>query len=174
MANRVCKKSNTLRFVIYFFEITDNLFFMNATSEQIKELLQKCKRIAVVGLSPNEERPSNKVTSYMIRKGYDVVGVNPAHESILGLPCYLSVLDIPGIIEIVNVFRDSRAVPEIVDNCITMGAKVLWLQEGITNPEAEAKAEKAGMIVVSDLCILKQHRKYIQHDEDPKEKSQAV
>jgi predicted CoA-binding protein len=146
---------------------------MNATPAQIKELLQKYKRIAVVGLSPNEERPSNTVTKYMVRKGYDVVGVNPGHESVMGLPCYLSLLDVPGIIQIVNVFRDPKAVPEIVDHAIKMEAKVLWLQEGITHPEAEAKAEKAGMIVVSNHCILKEHRKYIQHNEST-ENSQAV
>lgn len=146
---------------------------MNATPEQIKEALTKYKRIAVVGLSPNEERPSNGVTKYLIRKGYDVVGVNPGHESILGLPCYLSVLDLPGEVEIVDVFRDPRAVPEIVDQAITMKAKVLWLQEGVTHPEAEEKASKAGILVISDLCILKEHRKYIPHGDGP-QKSQAI
>lgn len=134
---------------------------MNTTHEQIKEILQKYKRIAVVGLSPNDERPSNGVTRYMIRKGYDCVGVNPGHNSIIGLPCYISLLDVPGQIEIVDVFRDSKAVPEIVEHAIRMNAKVLWLQEGVTHPEAEDKAAKAGMLVVSDLCILKEHRKYI-------------
>ena len=146
---------------------------MNATPEQIKDVLTKYKRIAVVGLSPNEERPSNGVTRYMIRKGYDVVGVNPGHESILGQPCYISVLDVPGQIEIVNVFRNSSAVPEVVDHCIEMKAKVIWLQEGVTHAEAEEKASKAGMIVISDKCILKEHRKYIPHDSGP-DKSQAV
>lgn len=147
---------------------------MNATESQIKEILQKYKRIAVVGLSPNEERPSHTVTKYLVRKGYDVVGVNPAHESIMGLPSYLSILDLPGEVEIVDVFRDPRAVPEIVDQAITKKAKVLWLQEGITDREAEEKAEKAGILVISDLCILKEHRKYIQHNEKPSEKSQAI
>lgn len=136
---------------------------MNATPDQIKDVLERYKRIAVVGLSPNEERPSNSVTKYLLRKGYDVVGVNPGHDSIMGLPCYLSVLDLPGSIEIVDVFRDPRAIPEIVDQAIVMKAKVLWLQEGITHPEAEKKAQDAGMIVISDLCILKEHRKYIPH-----------
>lgn len=136
---------------------------MNATEDQIKEVLTKYKRIAVVGLSPNEERPSNGVTKYMVRKGYDCVGVNPGHESIIGLPCYISLLDVPGQIEIVDVFRNSKAVPEIVEHAITMEAKVLWLQEGVTHPEAEEKAAKAGMIVISDRCILKEHRKHIPH-----------
>jgi predicted CoA-binding protein len=136
---------------------------VNATEDQIKEVLTKYKRIAVVGLSPNEERPSNGVTKYMVRKGYDCVGVNPGHESIIGLPCYISLLDVPGQIEIVDVFRNSKAVPEIVEHAITMEAKVLWLQEGVTHPEAEEKAAKAGMIVISDRCILKEHRKHIPH-----------
>lgn len=147
---------------------------MNASEKQIKEVLQKYKRIAVVGLSPKEDRPSHMVTQYLVRKGYDVVGVNPAHESIMGLPCYISVLDLPGEVEIVDVFRDPKAVPEIVDQAITKKAKVLWLQEGITDHEAEEKAAKAGILVISDLCILKEHRKYIQHDEEPTEKSQAI
>jgi predicted CoA-binding protein len=145
---------------------------MNTTESQIKEILQKYKRVAIVGLSPNEERPSHMIAKYLVRKGYDVVGVNPAHESILGLPCYISVLDLPGEVEIVDVFRDPRAVSEIVDQAITKKAKVLWLQEGITDPEAEERAAKAGIQVVSDLCILKEHRKYIQHHEEPTEKTQ--
>jgi len=147
---------------------------MNATPAQIKEALQKYKHIAVVGLSPNDERPSNGVTRYMLRKGYECVGVNPGHDSIIELPCYSSLLDVPGTIEIVDVFRDSKAVPEIVDQAIKMKAKVLWLQEGVTHAEAEDKAAKAGILVISDLCILKEHRKYIQHNEGTKEKSQAV
>lgn len=137
---------------------------MNATPTQIKEALEKYKNIAVVGLSPNDERPSNGVTRYMLRKGYECVGVNPGHNSIIELPCYPSLLDVPGTIEIVDVFRDSKAVPEIVEQAIKKKAKVLWLQEGVTHSEAEDKAAKAGILVISDLCILKEHRKYIQHN----------
>lgn len=150
---------------------------MNATESQIKEILQKYKRVAIVGLSPNEERPSHMIASYLVRKGYDVVGINPAHESIMELPCYISVLDLPGEVEIVDVFRDPRAVSDIVDHAIIKKAKVLWLQEGITDAEAEERAAKAGILVVSDLCILKEHRKYIQHNENPEKpqtKSQAL
>lgn len=147
---------------------------MNATPAQIKEALQKYKKIAVVGLSPNDERPSNGVTKYMVRKGYECVGVNPGHNSIIGLPTYVSLLDVPGEIEIVDVFRDPKAVPEIVEHAIKMKAKVLWLQEGVIHPEAEEKAANAGLLVISDLCILKEHRKYIQHNEGTNEKSQAV
>ncbi|MES2768969.1 MAG: CoA-binding protein [Bdellovibrionota bacterium] len=147
---------------------------MNAKPTQIKEALQNYKKIVVIGLSPNEERPSNSVTRYMIRKGYNIVGVNPGHASILDQPCYNSLSEVPGQVEIVDVFRDSKAVPEIVDQAIQMKAKVLWLQEGVTHPEAEEKAAKAGILVISNLCILKEHRKYIQHNEGTKEKSQAV
>lgn len=145
---------------------------MNTTQEQIKEILTQYKRIAVVGLSPNEERPSNGVTKYMIRKGYDCVGVNPGHTKIIDLPSYPSLLDVPGTIEIVDVFRDSKAVPEIVDQCIKMKAKVLWLQEGVSHPEAEEKAAQMGMLVVSDMCILKAHRHLII-DSTQSNKSQA-
>lgn len=139
---------------------------MNASESKIKEILKDYSKVAVVGLSPNQERASHSIAKYLIRKGYDVVGVNPGHDSILGLPCYISVLDLPGDVEIVNVFRNPRHVPEIVDNAIEKKAKVIWLQEGVTHPEAEKKAEEAGIIVISDLCILKEHRKHIPHTQD--------
>lgn len=139
---------------------------MNASDSQIKEILEKYSKVAVVGLSPNQERPSHSIAKYLVRKGYDVVGVNPGHDSIIGLPSYISVLDLPGDVEIVDVFRNPRHVPEIVDQAIEKKAKVIWLQEGVTHPEAEKKAEEAGILVISDLCILKEHRKHIPHSQD--------
>src|SRR5690606_38808610 len=127
---------------------------MNASDSQVKEALEKYTKIAVVGLSPNQERPSHSIAKYLMRKGYDVVGVNPGHDSIIGLPRYISVLDLPVDVEIVDVFRIPRHVPEIVDQAIEKKAKVLWLQEGVSHPEAEKKAEEAGILVISNLCIL--------------------
>jgi predicted CoA-binding protein len=129
---------------------------MNKTSE---EILKKYKKIAVVGLSPDTSRPSYGVTKYMIGQGYDVVGVRPGTKSILDRPCYPSLSEVPGPLEIVNVFRAREFVPEIVDEAIRLKAKALWLQQGVYNDEAEEKAKKAGLLVVSDRCILIEHQK---------------
>lgn len=118
------------------------------------------KKIAVIGLSPDPARASYGVTQYMIDQGFEVSGVRPGTKEILGRPCYESLSQVPGPIEIVDVFRASDAVPEIVDEAIKVKAKVLWLQEGVVHPEAEKKAQAAGMIVVSDQCILKLHRRH--------------
>lgn len=93
----------------------------------------------------------------MMQNGYEIVGVRPGPKEILGRPCYPSLRDVPGPIEIVDVFRAPEHVPEVVDDAIAVGAKVLWLQEGVMHPEAERKAQEAGLIVISDLCILKEH-----------------
>lgn len=122
-----------------------------------KEILTKYKKIAVVGLSPDPMRPSHSVTNYMIRHGYEIVGVRPGDKEILGRPCYASLKEVPGPLEIVNVFRAPEHVPAIVDEAIALKAKVLWLQEGVVHPQAEEKARKAGLVVVSDRCILKEH-----------------
>jgi predicted CoA-binding protein len=124
------------------------------------EILKKYKKIAVVGLSPDASRPSHGVTSYMIRAGYEVVGIRPGDKEILSRPCYPSLAEAPKPLEIVNVFRASEHVPAIVDEAIALGAKALWLQLGVSHPAAEAKAEKAGLLVISDACILVEHRSF--------------
>ena len=129
---------------------------MNKISE---EILKKYKKIAVVGLSPDSSRPSNGVTKYMISQGFDVVGVRPGSKSILDRPCYASLSEVPGPLEIVNVFRAREFVPEIVDEAIRLKAKAIWLQQGVYNDEAEEKAKKAGLLVVSDRCILIEHQR---------------
>lgn len=124
------------------------------------EILGKYKKIAVVGLSPEESRPSYGVTAYMIRQGYDIVGVRPGGlKEILGRPVYEKLQDVPGPLEIVDVFRASEHVPAIVKDAIRLKAKAIWLQEGVTHPEAEEEARQAGLAVVSNKCILKEHRK---------------
>ena len=123
------------------------------------EILKKYRTIAVVGLSPNRMRPSNGVADYMKRSGYRIIPVNPGHSEILGEKCYRTLEDVPEPVDIVNVFRRSEYVPEIAETAIRKGAKVLWLQEGISHDQAAATARAAGLEVVMDTCILKEHRK---------------
>jgi uncharacterized protein len=126
--------------------------------QKIDRILESTKTIAVVGLSGNELRPSYGVSEYMQAAGYRIIPVNPAEESILGEKSYPTLAAIPHPVDCVDVFRKPDAVPEIVDAAIAIGAKSIWLQEGITHDQAAAKAEAAGLDVVQDLCILKEHR----------------
>ena len=123
------------------------------------EILRKYKTIAVVGLSPNQMRPSYGVSEYMKRSGYKIIPVNPGHAEILGEKSYRTLDDVPEPVEIVNVFRRSEYIPEVAEAAIRKGAKVLWLQEGIYNEEAAEKARAAGLEVIMDTCILKEHRR---------------
>lgn len=128
--------------------------------DDVEKILKTFKKIAVVGLSPDSNRPSYGVTRYMISQGYDVVGVRPGSKEILGRPCYESLDKVPGPLEIVNVFRAREFVPAIVDEAIRLKAKALWLQQGVYDDAAEEKARKAGLLVVSDRCILIEHQHY--------------
>ena len=123
------------------------------------EILQKYKTIAVVGLSPNRLRPSHGVSQYMKQQGYRIIPVNPGHAEILGETAYKRLEDIPEPVEIVNIFRRADQVGPVVDSAIAIGAKVVWMQEGIENEEAAGKARAAGLEVVMDRCILKEHRR---------------
>lgn len=122
------------------------------------DILRKYKTIAVVGLSNNPMRPSHGVSEYMKRHGYRIIPVNPGHSQILGEKAYRALEDIPEPVEIVNIFRRSEHVGPVVDSAINIGAKVVWMQEGIENEEAAEKARTAGLEVVMDRCILKEHR----------------
>jgi predicted CoA-binding protein len=134
-----------------------------ATVSEITAALKTYRRIAVVGLSPDPTRPSHAIFEYLIEAGYDVVGVNPAlaGQELLGRPCFAKLEDVPGTIDIVDVFRRSTEVPPIAASAIAIGAKMLWLQDGVTHPAAEKRAADAGLIVVSDRCILRDHRKFV-------------
>lgn len=121
------------------------------------EILRKYKTIAVVGLSDNPMRASYSVSEYMQRQGYRIIPVNPGHPEVLGEKSYRTLEEIPEPVEIVNIFRRSEMIPPIVDSAIAIGAKVVWMQEGIENAEAAAKAEAAGLEVVMNTCILKAH-----------------
>jgi uncharacterized protein len=124
-----------------------------------KEILSTYKKVAVVGLSPDPGKPSNGVAAYLKRVGYQIIPVNPGCSEVFGLKCYPTLADIPEDIEIVDIFRRSEFVPEVVDQAIAKGAKVIWMQEGVVNEEAAAKARGAGLKVVMDRCILKEHAK---------------
>ncbi|CAG34846.1 CoA-binding protein [Desulfotalea psychrophila] len=118
-----------------------------------KELLKTARTIAMVGLSPKEQRPSNMVARYLIGEGFTVIPVNPGQTEILGRRCYASLLEIPDKIDIVNIFRRAEAVPPIVQGAIALGARAVWMQEGIRHEVAAAEARQAGLVVVMDRCI---------------------
>jgi len=131
--------------------------------QEIKEVLRSSKTIAVIGISPKEDRPSYGVASYLKSKGYRIIPVRPDGDKILGEKVYHSLTEIPREIEIdvVDIFRKSEDVPPVVEEAIHRGAKVVWMQEGIINQEACAKAEKAGLKVVMDRCTKKEHQRLL-------------
>ena len=123
------------------------------------EILRKYRTIAVVGLSNNPMRPSHGVSEYMKNQGYKINPVNPGHAQILGEKSYRTLEDIPEPVDIVNIFRRSEMIPPIVDSALAIGAKVIWMQEGIEHEAAAEKARAAGVDVVMNTCILKAHRR---------------
>ena len=132
--------------------------------QEIKEVLRSSKTIAVIGISPKEDRPSYGVASYLKSKGYRIIPVRPDGDKILGEKVYHSLAEIPKEIEIdvVDIFRKSEDVPPVVEEAIHRGAKVVWMQEGIINQEACTKAEKAGLKVVMDRCTKKEHQRLLK------------
>lgn len=124
-----------------------------------KEILEKYKRIAVVGLSNNTWRASYGVSRFMQTVGYHITPVNPNETEVLGQKAYAQLEEVPGPLEIVNIFRRSEFVPEIVDAAIRLGAKVVWMQEGVIHEEAAQRARAAGIEVIMDRCILKEQMK---------------
>lgn len=126
-----------------------------------ENLLRHAKTIAVVGLSSSPWRPSYGVSEYMQSVGYRIVPVNPKETEVLGEKAFATLDDVPVAVDIVNVFRQSQFVPEIVEAAIRIGARGVWLQEGVVHEEAAQKAREAGLEVVMDRCILKEHRKMV-------------
>ena len=127
-------------------------------SDPIAEVLKKAKTIAVVGLSDNPLRPSHGVSAYMQSHGYHIIPVNPQIAECLGEKSYASLLDIPEKIDIVNIFRRPEYVEEVVDQAIQLKVPAIWMQEEVIHEKAAEKARKAGVFVVMDMCILKEHR----------------
>lgn len=123
----------------------------------IPELLRSARTIAVVGLSRKKFRASYGVAEYMQKAGYRIIPVNPFEGEVLGERCYASLDEVPGQIDIVDIFRRSEFVPEIVEAAIRTGAGAIWMQEGVVNEQAAARAKAAGLYVVMDRCILKDH-----------------
>jgi uncharacterized protein len=126
--------------------------------DPILKLLRDSKTIAVVGLSSNPRRPSYDVAAYMQAAGYRIIPVNPNETEVLGEKSYAGLEDVPGPVDIVDVFRRPEDVPPVVDSAVAIGAKALWLQQGITSPASE-KARAAGMFVVEDACLLVEHKR---------------
>jgi uncharacterized protein len=125
----------------------------------ITELLASSKTIAVVGLSSKNFRPSFGVAQYLQSAGYRIIPVNPNESSILGEKCYARLEDITEKIDIVDIFRRSELVPEVVEGAIQIGARAIWMQEGVTNEPSAERARHAGLFVVMDLCIAKELHK---------------
>ena len=121
------------------------------------EILKNSRVIAVVGLSANPERPSNIVATYLQGKGYKIIPVNPGEKMILGETSYADLASIAEKVDVVDIFRKSEDVPPIVEQAINIGAKTVWMQEGVVNPSSAAAAEKAGLKVVMDKCMRKEH-----------------
>lgn len=129
--------------------------------EEIKQILDECKTIAVVGLSSNPMRPSNGVASFMQKKGYKVIPVNPNESEVFGIKSYQTLSSIGEKVELVDIFRRSEEAGSVVDEAIKIGAKAVWLQEGVIDEAAAERAEKAGLLVVMDRCWLKDYIKYV-------------
>ena len=125
----------------------------------IPELLKTSRTIAVVGLSNKRFRPSYGVSEYMQRNGYRIIPVNPFEKVVLGEKCYPDVDSIPERVDIVDIFRRAEFVPEIVEAAIRIGARAVWMQEGVVHEDAAERARGAGLEVVMDQCILKDHRR---------------
>jgi uncharacterized protein len=127
-------------------------------SDPITDLLKRSRTIAVVGLSNSPLRPSHGVSAYMQSHGYRIIPVNPKIRGSLGEKAYGSLLEVPDKIDIVNVFRRPEFVEEVVDQAIRLKVPVIWMQEGVVQEKAAQKAREAGIFVVMDRCILKEHR----------------
>ena len=130
----------------------------NPPSEEIVEILRNTKKIAIVGLSPKEERDSNKVARYLIEQGYEVIPVNPGQDQILGRKCYKSLEEIPFEVDMADLFVNPKRVPPIVDQAIAKKIPVIWMQLGIVNNEAAKKAREAGAKVVMNRCVKIEHQ----------------
>ena len=127
--------------------------------DAVSEILKTSKTIAVVGLSNNRLRPSYGVAQYMQAAGYRIIPVNPNHEGVLGEKGYERLEDVPVKVDIVDVFRRPEFVPEVVESAIRIGARAVWMQEGVAHAEAARRAREAGLFVVENSCILKEHQR---------------
>jgi predicted CoA-binding protein len=131
---------------------------LHMQSDPIADLLKHSKTIAVVGLSDSPLRPSHGVSAYMQTHGYRIIPVNPEIKGALGEKAYASLLDIPEKIDVVNIFRRPEFVEEVVDQAIKLKVPAIWMQEEVIHEKAAEKARRAGILVIMDSCILKEHK----------------
>ena len=134
--------------------------FENPSIEECCALLKRVKTIAVVGLSPNPARPSHGVARYLQERGYIVVPVHPSAREVLGERAYRRLADVPVPIDLVDVFRRAEAIPAVVEECLDLKLKAIWIQDGIINEPAAERARAAGMTVIMDRCIYRDLRQY--------------
>jgi uncharacterized protein len=134
--------------------------FENPSAEDRCALLRRVKSIAVVGLSPNPARPSFGVAQAMRGYGYTILPVHPAAKSVMGLRAYPTLADVPCAIDLVNVFRRAEHIGEVVDQCLRLGLRSIWIQEGIVNEAAADRAVQAGMTVIMNCCIYRDYRQH--------------
>lgn len=137
--------------------------FQNPSQEQIVDILQRCQRIAVVGLSPKPKRPSYQVASALQEFGYTIVPVRPAVESVLGEKAYPDLHAVPDRIDMVDVFRAPDQIDPVVDACIALKIPVLWLQDGVVNESAALRAQASGITVVMDRCTYRDYLQFIKN-----------
>ncbi|WP_267927093.1 CoA-binding protein [Desulfolithobacter dissulfuricans] len=131
-----------------------------APVETIRRILKETKTIAVVGLSPKPSRPSHRVALYLQQAGYRIIPVNPGQEEILGQRCYPDLLSIPDKVDLVDIFRRPEDVFPIVEQAIEIGARTVWMQQGVVNQEAATLAEEAGLTVIMDRCLKIDHNQF--------------
>jgi uncharacterized protein len=127
--------------------------------DEILEILERCRTIAVVGISPKETRDSNKVARYLLRAGYEIVPVNPGQKEILGRTCYRSLREIPFPVDLVNLFLNPTRVPEVVEEALERSILAIWMQLGVVHDASAERARRAGIRVVSNRCIMQDHLK---------------
>jgi uncharacterized protein len=129
-------------------------------TEVVRRILDESRRIAIVGLSSDNQKASYFVGGYLRSWGYEIIPVNPTAKEILGRPCYPTLSSVPGKIDLVDIFRPARDCAAIVDEAVSVGARAVWLQLRIIDPESAARAQKAGLMVVMDLCVKMEHGRY--------------
>ena len=135
--------------------------FENPDDEAIRRVLEKARRIAVVGLSPKPHRDSHRVARYLLESGYEIVPVYPREEQILGQKVHRRVQDVVGAVDLVDVFRRSEDLPEVIDDAITARAGALWLQLGCIDEDGARRARDAGLTVVMDRCLMVEHARLV-------------
>jgi predicted CoA-binding protein len=133
------------------------------SDKELRQILINTKRIAVVGLSPKDQRDSNRVAKYLLEKGYDIIPVNPGQREILGRKCYSSLSEIPDQIDMVDIFLNPSSVPPVVDQAIALGVEVIWMQLGVFDVRSAEKARSQGIKVVMDLCIKQEYERLMKH-----------